>query len=175
VQQTVDAFTTVTLDSKEERTPVIFNNVNPFWAEELAFEDLESDFKRLSVVVWNRSDEEERPDQPCGQVLFPKALIASGQLEEEQWFSLSPLDPENSVSGDIRLKISYFPPKNDIKTHTFAVNVVSGRNLVPRGDNNMSNPYVVLHLLPDLRVKSTQLTKTEKNILDPVYNENFIL
>jgi hypothetical protein len=175
----LDAYTTVCLDGKEERTPVVFNNPNPFWSEEYGFEEVTADFTRIALTVWNKKADDDgdpagKKDEPRGQVLFPRALVTSGQLEEEQWFFLSPLDPENSVSGDVRLKIAYFPPKNDIKTHTFAVNVVSARNLVPRGAGNSSSPYVVLHLLPDLRVKSTQITKVEKNNLNPIYNETFI-
>lgn len=114
----------VSLDKKEERTPVVSNNSNPFWSEEFTFEDLPANFHQLSVVAYSKVGEK---DQPIGQVLFPKALITSGQLEEDQWFSLAPLDVENSVSGDLRIKIACFPPKNEIRSYTFAVNSMNDR------------------------------------------------
>lgn len=115
-----DPFVAVVLDKTEQQSPTVMNNNNPFWSEEFPFEGLSADFKQLSVVVRH-----QMPDQSVlqlGQVVFPKPILTSGQLEDEQWFAMSPCELENMVSGDVRIKMAYFAPKNEIKTHTFAVN-----------------------------------------------------
>ena len=63
----------------------------------------------LNVSVW-RSLVGGFAQEPVGQVTFPQPLVTSGQLEEEQWFPLATIDPENSVSGEVHVMTSYQPP-----------------------------------------------------------------
>jgi len=73
----------------------------------------------LYICLWNKYSAKE---EPLGHILFSKALITSGQMDDDQWFELNSVENNSMVSGDIRIKISYFPPKTDIRSHTFVFN-----------------------------------------------------
>lgn len=120
--ETCDPFAIVTLDKKEFRTPVVSNNPNPFWAEDFCFEDVEEKFNQLTVTLFSKGDEEEDPDIPIGQVSLPRAALLSGQLDEDQWFALAPVDQENTVNGELRVKIVHTYPAEEGESHTLAVN-----------------------------------------------------
>ena len=52
---------------------------------------------------------------------------------------------------------------------------MEARNLVPRDVNGYSDPYVILHVMPDNEANSTQATKIVQKNLNPEFNENFTL
>jgi hypothetical protein len=120
--ETCDPFAIVKLDKKELRTPVVSNNANPFWAEDFCFEDVNDDFNQLTVTLRSRGDDEDDPDVPIGQVTFPRAALISGQLDDDQWFALSPYDIECNVSGELRIKIVHNHPSEEGGDHTISVN-----------------------------------------------------
>lgn len=173
--QKCDPYCKIQVGDDEWKTPVIYNTSSPFWSSEHVFENFTAGkFKRLSATIYSKSGNQSETDYPVGQVIFPSPLITSGQLKEEQWFSIVPVDVENTVSGDIRLKLHYYPPSDWSRAHTFVVNVISARDLVPRSSAKNSNPYLALHLLPDHTVSTTQVTRPIARSLNPVYNETFI-
>lgn len=86
----------------------------------MSFDELSEQFSSMTVSIWRKSPA-TASDIPLGQVTFPKNFIINGQLEVENWYVLGSYDSESTVTGEVRLKITYFPPKKDIKVHTFSV------------------------------------------------------
>ncbi|KAI3641636.1 hypothetical protein MIR68_000333 [Amoeboaphelidium protococcarum] len=183
----IDSYVVVNLDKREEKTPLISGNSNPFWGEEFIFDDVPADFRQLSATVYHKqqqsgdvsgdkdqsSSQQQQQDIALGQVFFPRALVTSGNMDDDQWFALSPVDVENCISGDLRVRLTYSQPKMDYPLHTVSVNVMAARNLMPRNSDGSCNVYVVAHLLPDLRVRSTQKSKIVHDT-SPTFNEIFI-
>lgn len=108
-------------------------------------------------------------------MLFPKAIVTSGHMEEEQWFVLQPVDRENIVSGDLRIKMNLSQPQAGSTLSTLSVSVYQARNLMPPAAGSTSSLQAVLHLLPDLRVASTQISKPMVYSVNPHIKEVFIL
>lgn len=76
-------------------------------------------------------------------------------------------ETEGSVTGEVILELM----RSD---GNITVTVQSGVNLVSRDVNGFSDPYVVLHVLPDPGAVSTQATKVKKKTLNPKFDEKFI-
>ena len=152
-----------------EKTSPVDGTNSPFWGEEFLFDQVDADhIHRLSVTAINRDTE-----WPVGQVRVPAPLISANQIAEEQWLPLLADDLENDVSGEIRIRLSFVPALGG-QSCRFSVTVVSARNLAPRNGGSSASPFVSLHLLPDLRVCSTQLTQVRSG-LNPTFDELFQL
>lgn len=167
-----DYYAVLGLDAKKKRTPVASSNINPFWAEEFTFEDVDEDFAQFDVSVYNKGDGDEE-DVLVGKVAFPRAFITSSVLDDDQWFALASGEAENVVSGDLRVRITHIPPTGEMTDHVFSVNIVAARNLSARNEKT-ADPYVVGHLFPDTNVVTTQRTSTKKSDLNPKFQETLV-
>ncbi|XP_061430799.1 synaptotagmin-like protein 4 [Lethenteron reissneri] len=71
------------------------------------------------------------------------------------------------VKGDVLLSLQY-----EYRTGTLNVNVRKCRSLAyGNAKKQSSNPYVKVYLLPDKSKQSKRKTTTQKNTVNPVYNE----
>ena len=57
----------------------------------------------------------------------------------------------------------------------FPASVLGARGLTPRDISGLSDPYVVIHVVPDFEAESTCSTKVVAKTLNPEYMENFTL
>ncbi|KAJ3298345.1 hypothetical protein HK104_010810, partial [Borealophlyctis nickersoniae] len=166
---TCDPYVVCRIDNRtkdERRTTTVWNSAAPFWAEEFAFDDVQR-FRELNVIVWN--DNKQGPPQPLGKVVFPRRYLHG---EDEQWYNVSETaDNDGTVSGDLRVRIKYYPAKEEGAASAFAVRVVAARGLAT---DDSSETFVVLHLLPDPQAQTTQQTRLQPASADPVFGETFI-
>ncbi|RKO84525.1 C2 domain-containing protein [Blyttiomyces helicus] len=138
-------------------------------AEEFIFDDVRG-FRDLKVVVWN--EDKTGVSRPVGKVVFPRRFLSG---EDEQWYNLMNADTEGTVSGELRVKIKYFPPKDHRATYAFSVRVIGGRNLSIRNPlGTPPDPFAVIHLLPDPEAHTTQQTRVQRNTVNPAYSDVFI-
>ena len=67
------------------RTPIVSNNVAPYWAEGHHMENL-SQFKELSVVMWNDSHGVLGSSHTSlGKISVPVEAMKQGFADEELW------------------------------------------------------------------------------------------
>ena len=69
------------------------------------------------------------------------------------------------ISGAISVRIRY-------EEGNLTVNIVEARNLAATDKKGTSNPYVKLHLLPNLKTTKRK-TKVSKKTLSPFFNQTF--
>lgn len=112
----------------------------------------------------------ETGDKAIGVASISRDMLSSDQKQHEQWYAIEPARDEGQVSGQIVLEIKY---TSGDKSDHLAVRVVSASGLMRMDNNGLSDPYVTLHLLPDMHMKTTQKTRVQKGTLDPVFEELF--
>ncbi|KJE95651.1 RAS p21 protein activator 3 [Capsaspora owczarzaki ATCC 30864] len=151
------------------RTKTVKKNQAPLYNDDYTF-NLSDTFKELSVVVWN---EQKRGDKPLGQLHIPKDFLASDHLQHEEWFTIEPALDEGSVKGSATLEVIYTRGAGPDDADKVTVVVVSAKDLISKDANGLSDPFAVLHLLPDPEFETTQKTKLKKETLAPVFNEMF--
>jgi len=166
-----DPYASVVIDNHEEfKTKTVWNTKEPVWDQDCFFE-LKKTFSVLSVIVW---DENRRVrDIPLGKVTLSKNFLNNQKGGVEQWMPLAPADTEGTVTGEIHLEISYYAPTSEVPTHNFSVHVLKATDLASRDANGLSDPYLVLHVLPDEEAESTCHTKIVHKTLNPEFNESF--
>lgn len=172
---TCDPYAVVQINHREEfRTKTVENSREPNWDDSTEIQ-LNPDFKNMDVIVWN-SNGAATKDAPVGKVSFSREYLAGrGSAAFEQWFPLSSAKTEGSVSGEVNVELTYDPPKTPDGLHKLTVSVLSARGLVSKDTNGFSDPYMVLHVFPDMEVASTQHTKVVLKSLNPKYHETFTL
>ncbi|KAJ3154841.1 hypothetical protein HDU86_004541 [Geranomyces michiganensis] len=87
----------VVVDGGEQRrTPTVHHEMNPFFGEELVFNDqLPSDMCRISVGLWQDLRTAGLPDKLQGHIMFPRDLLEDGRFEDEQVSSFEPRETFN--------------------------------------------------------------------------------
>ncbi|KAJ3035318.1 Ras GTPase-activating protein 2, partial [Rhizophlyctis rosea] len=169
-ERTCDPYVVCRIDNRtaeEQRTSTVWNSEAPFWSEEFTFEDIEP-FRQLNVTLWN--DSKDASAKPMGRVVFPRRYLLG---DDEQWFNITKTNDDGSVSGELRVRIKYYPAKEEGAASAFAVRVVAGRDLATDG-NTPPNPYAVLHLLPDQHALSMQQTRVREGTANPQFSETFV-
>ena len=148
----------------------------PMWAEDFEFY-LKHGFREIEVVVWGNihsvsslsSTDVFGNTVPIGKVFISKNAIKSN---EETWYSLRDASLESKVSGKVNLKIEHFPPNLQRKIHGFSVTVLKAADLYTAGSVSI-NPFVVLHMVPDLDALTAETTSVKPATSNPVYSEAF--
>ncbi|ORY61129.1 hypothetical protein LY90DRAFT_241571 [Neocallimastix californiae] len=183
-------------DNEIRRTPTVYNNTSPVFAEHFEFNPLEPNFSQLKIMVWSDVTEKNDKnlnndkdidalsrtlptticgDKALGQIIFPLGFLKSGAFQKEQWFVLQPTF-ENinkyNVSGDIRIEVSH--TLNSNKTHRFEINIKQANDLLRDSNGSLPDPYVACYLLPDLEGKTAQITTVKKNSINPVFNSKIV-
>lgn len=151
------------------RTKTVKKNQAPLYNDDYFF-NLSDNFKELSVVVWN---ELKRGDKPLGQLHIPKDFLATDHQQHEEWFTVQPALDEGSVTGSVSLEIIYTHSPGPDEADKVTVVVNSAKDLASKDNNGLSDPFGVLHLLPDPDLETTQKTKLKKETLNPEYKEMF--
>ncbi|KAJ3277461.1 hypothetical protein HK104_003273, partial [Borealophlyctis nickersoniae] len=220
-----DTYCTVSVEGGEERrTPTVFNETDPFFAEELVFDEhLPHDLWRVTLIVYHDvgagasggggsgggvgSSSTVRGagalallaagtssttgargtsfsgvtgplvsslDKKLGRISFPRDWLEDGLLDEEQWFVLMPPDPENCVSGEVRVGVS-LQIDSEKRLKTFVVRIYAARNLRASVTGGEKKKTVISSSIDEIgtdpTVETTQRTQCIKDTLNPTYNE----
>ena len=81
--------------------------------------DLRENFSIVNVVVWDQN--RRFKDIPLGKITLSKIFLAQHVGGGEQWIPLASADTEGTVTGDVQLELSYYPPTATVPMHTLNV------------------------------------------------------
>jgi C2 domain len=146
----------------------------PMWAEDFEFH-LKHGFRQVEIVVWAKIHSTLlSPTEASGSVIpLGKVYISKDSVKnnDETWYSLRDASLETRVSGRINLKIEHFGPNMQRKIHGFSVTVFKAADLYCQ--NSFPNPFVVLHMVPDLDALTAETTTVKNSTNNPMYSEAF--
>ncbi|KAJ3052188.1 hypothetical protein HK097_006740 [Rhizophlyctis rosea] len=175
-----DTYCTVSVENGEtRRTPTVCNESDPFFGEELLFEEnLPATLWRVNLNVFNAIGTGSGGgaagglDRLLGRVSFPREWLEDGAIEEEQWFVLMPPDTESQPTGEVRLSVQLRVDESQQRQKTIVVTVFQARNLMYQSPG--VDPFLVIHLIPDPQASTTQRTQCIKETTSPTFNETFV-
>eukprot|EP01129_Flabellula_baltica_P007914 TRINITY_DN310_c0_g1_i2.p1 TRINITY_DN310_c0_g1~~TRINITY_DN310_c0_g1_i2.p1 ORF type:complete len:1279 (-),score=344.19 TRINITY_DN310_c0_g1_i2:4-3840(-) len=106
-----DPYCVVKYKSKEYKTSVIDETLNPTWNEsfKLEFTDFE---EVIQLDVW---DKDKNGKDFLGKYEIPLSLVLDASGELDQWFELQKRSKKSTVSGRIRIQCSFFTKDEDVK------------------------------------------------------------
>jgi hypothetical protein len=159
-----DGYVIVQAGHHHYRTRTIWRNLNPMWGDDLKFDVTDDDLKEIVFTVWDRNNHLQ--DDIIGCVRVPIDDIKD-QLVHEKFHPIQPMSEKEFVTGDIKLRLTYSPPKGDSEG-SLTVLVKKARNLAVKDANGFSDPYVKLQL-----GGHKKKTKVVKKNLSPSWDEEF--
>lgn len=159
-----DGYVIVQAGHHHYRTRTIWKNLNPFWGDDLKFDVTDGDMKEILFTIWDQDNHLQ--DDIIGCVRIPLEDIKD-QLLHEKFHPIQPMSEKEFVAGDVKLRLTYSPPKGDTDG-TLTVLVKKARNLAVKDANGLSDPYVKLRL-----GGQKKKTKVVKKNLSPVWDEEF--
>ncbi|TPX62940.1 hypothetical protein PhCBS80983_g00191 [Powellomyces hirtus] len=181
-----DSFCSVSVEGGEERrTPTVHRDANPFFGEELVFNDqLPTDMGGISIGLWQDQKHAGSGgasgggaavggEKLLGRTMFPRDLLEDGRFEEEQWYGLMHNESSQAAWGEAKLgmKLRAEQDAHHRIRYTLTVSVDEVRKFSP-GPTGSRDVYVVLHILPDPEAISTQKTQVVRKSLNPVFNRD---
>ena len=122
----------------------------------------EPDQSVAKITCWRM--EKAGKGDVIGRVEVPVKTLMD-QKQHEQWYPLVGADADQYIAGEMHIKLEYKP-----KEMMLLVQIVSAKNLAPKGIGGTSNPYIKLHL-----GKKRKKTKTINKTLEPTFNELYEL
>jgi hypothetical protein len=114
----------------------------------------------VKITCW-RMERAGKGDM-IGKVEVPVQTL-SDQKQHEQWYPLAGADASEYIAGEVRLKLEYKKEEQ-----LLLAQVVSAKNLAPKGIGGTSNPYVRVQL-----GRRKKKTKVVNRTLTPTFNEIF--
>ncbi|MBN3275428.1 RASL2 protein, partial [Polyodon spathula] len=140
------------------RTATIWKTLSPFWGEEYNVH-LPPTFHTLSFHVLD--EDSLSRDDVIGKVSITKEVLATKPQGFDGWMSLTEVDPDEEVQGEIHLQIS-------IQNRRLRCHVFEARDLARKDRNGASDPFV--------RVRyngKTHESTVVKRSCYPRWNESF--
>ncbi|XP_058857634.1 ras GTPase-activating protein 4-like isoform X2 [Acipenser ruthenus] len=154
-----DPYCVVRIDNEAIiRTATIWKTLSPFWGEEYNVH-LPPTFHTLSFHVLD--EDSLSRDDVIGKVSITKEVLATKPQGFDGWMSLTEVDPDEEVQGEIHLQIS-------IQTRRLRCHVFEARDLARKDRNGASDPFV--------RVRyngKTHESTVVKRSCYPRWNESF--
>uniref|UniRef100_A0A8C1RJ66 C2 domain-containing protein n=1 Tax=Cyprinus carpio TaxID=7962 RepID=A0A8C1RJ66_CYPCA len=167
--------------SNKLRTKTIRTTLNPVWNETLVYhgitnEDMQKKTLRLSVsdedkfghnefigetrvVLKKLKLNQKKTYNVCLERVIPVRCTAGAGLKD---------DEEGEERGRILISLTY----NSQQSHLI-VGVVRCAHLAAMDSNGYSDPFVKIHLKPDMGKKAKYKTQIKKKTLNPEFNEEF--
>lgn len=154
-----DPYCVVRIDNEAIiRTATIWKTLSPFWGEEYNVH-LPPTFHTLSFHVLD--EDSLSRDDVIGKVSITKEVLATKPQGFDGWMSLTEVDPDEEVQGEIHLQIS-------IQTRRLRCHIFEARDLARKDRNGASDPFV--------RVRyngKTHESTVVKRSCYPRWNESF--
>ncbi|XP_051891710.1 ras GTPase-activating protein 4 [Pristis pectinata] len=144
------------------RTATIWKTLSPFWGEEYNVH-LPSTFHSISFYVMD--EDAISRDDVIGKVSIAKDVLTANPKGVDSWMSLSEIDPDEEVQGEIHLRIEIC---SNSSTPKLRCHVFEARDLARKDLNGASDPFV--------RVQyngKTQESSVVKKSCYPRWNEVF--
>lgn len=144
------------------RTATIWKTLSPFWGEEYNVH-LPSTFHSIAFYVMD--EDAISRDDVIGKVLIAKDVLTANPKGVDGWMSLSEIDPDEEVQGEIHLRIEIC---SNGSTSKLRCHVFEARDLARKDLNGASDPFV--------RVQyngKTQESSVVKKSCYPRWNEVF--
>ncbi|XP_067406367.1 rasGAP-activating-like protein 1 [Emydura macquarii macquarii] len=155
VSGTSDPYCIVKVDNEVvARTATVWKNLNPFWGEEYTLH-LPMGFHSLAFYVLD--EDTIGHDDVIGKVSLSKEWISSHPRGIDSWISLTRVDPDAEVQGEICLELQVLeePQRRVLHCH-----VMEARDLAPRDISGTSDPFVRVscdgHTLETAIIKKTR-------------------
>uniref|UniRef100_A0A8C1TD99 C2 domain-containing protein n=1 Tax=Cyprinus carpio TaxID=7962 RepID=A0A8C1TD99_CYPCA len=157
--------------SNKLRTKTIHTTLNPVWNETLVYhgitnEDMQKKTLRLSV-----SDEDKfGHNEFIGET---RVVLKKLKLNQKKTYNVClerviPDDEEGEERGRILISLTYKSQQSHL-----IVGVVRCAHLAAMDSNGYSDPFVKIHLKPDMGKKAKYKTQIKKKTLNPEFNEEF--
>ncbi|KAM8797318.1 ras GTPase-activating protein 4-like [Eudromia elegans] len=158
-----DPYCIVKIDNEPiVRTATVWRTLSPFWGEEYEVR-LQPGFHSVSFYVMD--EDALSRDDVIGKVTMSRDALAEQPKGFSGWLSLSEVDPDEEVQGEIHLRVEALPGE---AAPRLGCTVFEARDLARKDRNGASDPFV--------RVRyngKTQESAVVKKSCYPRWNERF--
>ncbi|XP_068766392.1 ras GTPase-activating protein 4 isoform X2 [Struthio camelus] len=158
-----DPYCIVKIDNEAiVRTATVWKTLSPFWGEEYEVR-LQPSFHCVSFYVMD--EDALSRDDVIGKVCITRDVLAEHPKGFSGWLSLSEVDPDEEVQGEIHLRVEVLESEAGRR---LCCKVLEARDLARKDRNGASDPFV--------RVRyngKTQESAVVKKSCYPRWNESF--
>ncbi|XP_075296183.1 ras GTPase-activating protein 4 isoform X2 [Opisthocomus hoazin] len=145
------------------RTATVWKTLSPFWGEEYEVH-LQPTFHSVSIYVMD--EDALSRDDVIGKVCITRDMLAEHPKGYSGWVSLSEVDPDEEVQGEIHLRVEVQGSRGSRRLLRCAV--LEARDLARKDRNGASDPFVRLRY----NGKAQESTVVKKSCY-PRWNETF--
>uniref|UniRef100_A0A8C0EMC2 Ras GTPase-activating protein 4 n=1 Tax=Bubo bubo TaxID=30461 RepID=A0A8C0EMC2_BUBBB len=145
------------------RTATVWKTLSPFWGEEYEVH-LQPTFHSVSIYVMD--EDALSHDDVIGKVCITRDMLAEHPKGFSGWVSLSEVDPDEEVQGEIHLQVEV--PGSQDSRRVLCCTVLEARDLARKDRNGASDPFVRLRY----NGKVQESTVVKKSCY-PRWNETF--
>ncbi|GAB0198142.1 ras GTPase-activating protein 4-like [Grus japonensis] len=142
------------------RTATVWKTLSPFWGEEYEVH-LQPTFHSISIYVMD--EDALSRDDVIGKVCITRDMLAEHPKGYSGWVSLSEVDPDEEVQGEIHLRVEVLGSRR-----LLCCTVLEARDLARKDRNGASDPFVRLRY----NGKAQESTVVKKSCY-PRWNETF--
>ncbi|XP_007936377.1 rasGAP-activating-like protein 1 [Orycteropus afer afer] len=122
-------------DEVVARTATVWRSLSPFWGEEYTLH-LPLDFHHVAFYVLD--EDTVGHDDVIGKISLSREAITADPRGIDSWISLSRVDPDAEVQGEIRLAVQVL---EDVRGRCLRCHVLQARDLAPRDISGTSDPF----------------------------------
>ncbi|KAM6192386.1 ras GTPase-activating protein 4B isoform 2-T2 [Sarcoramphus papa] len=145
------------------RTATVWKTLSPFWGEEYEVH-LQPTFHSVSIYVMD--EDALSRDDVIGKVCITRDMLAEHPKGYSGWVSLSEVDPDEEVQGEIHLRVEVLGSQGSRRL--LCCTVLEARDLARKDRNGASDPFVRLRY----NGKAQESTVVKKSCY-PRWNETF--
>ncbi|XP_064250804.1 ras GTPase-activating protein 4-like isoform X3 [Passer domesticus] len=120
------------------RTATVWKTLSPFWGEEYEVQ-LQPGFHSISIYVMD--EDALSRDDIIGKVCITRDMLAEHPKGYSGWMSLSEVDPDEEVQGEIHLRVEVLGSQG---SRRLRCSVLEARDLARKDRNGASDPFVRL-------------------------------
>ncbi|XP_049659278.1 collagen alpha-1(II) chain-like isoform X6 [Accipiter gentilis] len=159
-----DPYCIVKIDNEAiVRTATVWKTLSPFWGEEYEVQ-LQPNFHSISIYVMD--EDALSRDDVIGKVCITRDMLAEHPKGYSGWMSLSEVDPDEEVQGEIHLRVEVLGSPGSRRL--LRCTVLEARDLARKDRNGASDPFVRLRY----NGKVQESTVVKKSCY-PRWNETF--
>ncbi|XP_021271532.1 ras GTPase-activating protein 4-like isoform X1 [Numida meleagris] len=144
------------------RTATVWKTLSPFWGEEYEVQ-LHPTFHSISIYVMD--EDALSRDDVIGKVCITRTMLAEHPKGYSGWVSLSEVDPDEEVQGEIHLRVELLEGEGGRRLRC---TVLEARDLAKKDRNGASDPFVRV----SYNGKTQESTVVKKSCY-PRWNEAF--
>uniref|UniRef100_A0A8C3U6I2 Ras GTPase-activating protein 4 n=1 Tax=Catharus ustulatus TaxID=91951 RepID=A0A8C3U6I2_CATUS len=146
------------------RTATVWKTLSPFWGEEYELQ-LQPGFHSISIYVMD--EDALSRDDIIGKVCITRDMLAEHPKGYSGWMSLSEVDPDEEVQGEIHLRVQVLGSQG---SRRLRCSVLEARDLARKDRNGASDPFVRLRY--NGKTQESTVSVVKKSCY-PRWNETF--